>query len=111
MTAALHILQHALGVDRYGRGRQSRNHYVTGPQCDAFDACRRLADAGLMSERAGSAISGGMPVFVVTEAGRRFVAERSPTPPKLSPGQKRYRRFLAHDCGMTFGQWLKAARQ
>lgn len=28
----LHILQHSLGLDQYGRGRQYRNHFATTPE-------------------------------------------------------------------------------
>lgn len=43
----------------------------------------------------------------VTEAGKAAMLEQSPKPPKLTRGQKRYRRFLDADTGESFGEWLK----
>jgi hypothetical protein len=56
----LHILQHSLGLDHYGNGRQYRNHYVAGG--DAVENCRALVAAGYMEEYRPSALSGGDPV-------------------------------------------------
>lgn len=44
----LHILQHALGRDVYGRGTDYRNHYCAGPGHHSFDLCREAVAAGLM---------------------------------------------------------------
>jgi hypothetical protein len=62
-----------------------------------------------MVEHAASDISGGCPVFVVTEAGKAYIAEHSPTPPKVSRGKARYLKWLhvSDATGETFGQWLK----
>ena len=111
MDNKLHILQHSLGLDQYGEGRQYRNHFVTGPGSDDFDDCRELVADGLMTERAGSELSGGSPVFFVTRKGIDFVAQYSPKrppEPKLTRSQKRYREFLRADCGLTFKEWLGA---
>lgn len=106
----LEILQHALGTDEYGNGGY-RNHYVTdasGPDCDA---CAALVGEGLMSQSPlkGDLIGGGI-LFYVTEAGRRYVRERSPKPPKLTRSQRRYRDFLSDDSGRSFGEWLRSRR-
>lgn len=102
----LQILQHALGVDQHGRGQQYRNHYVA----DGADAehCRELAAQGFMVEGAPSPLTGGMPLFQVTAEGKRAVAEQSPAPPRLTRGQRRYRRWLdgADAHGLDFGEWL-----
>lgn len=101
----LHILQHSLGVDEYGQGNMYRNHYVG--DCES---CRPLVSLGLMTEHPASELTGGDPLFRVTEAGKKAMIEASPKPPKLTRGQKRYREFLdsgAGDCGYTFGTWLK----
>ncbi|MHB0986236.1 MAG: hypothetical protein ACYC05_11690 [Sulfuricella sp.] len=37
MDSKLHILQHSLGLDKYGDGNQYRNHFVTGPGSTDFD--------------------------------------------------------------------------
>lgn len=109
MKEHLHILQHSLGLDEYGRGRQYRNHYVTGPGSTDWDACRALVDAGLMKEFPASQLSGGDPIFTVTEAGIAFVAKNSPKPPKVSRSRARYLRFLEFGDGfqsfLDFCRW------
>ena len=44
----------------------------------------------------------------VTEAGIEAVRHESPTPPKLTRSQRRYREFLDADSGMSFMEWVKA---
>ena len=62
------ILRHALGL---GRGsREYRNHFVTGPGSTDYPHCQALVAEGLMTRREGHPISGGDPIFTVTEAGR-----------------------------------------
>jgi len=106
----LAILQHALGRDQHGKPRKGydyRNHFCAGG--DDLATCREAVSLGLMQEHPASAISGGYPVFTVTAAGKKYIAEHSPPEPKLSPGQKRYRRWLHVEdaTGETFGEWLK----
>ena len=104
----LHILQHSLGVDQYGRGNQYRNYFVTGEGSTDFPLCSELVAMGLMQDRGTQSMCGGDHVFHVTEAGKAAVREFSPAPPKLNRAQRRYQAFLRADCGMTFGQYLKA---
>lgn len=105
----LEILQHSLGLDQYGRGREYRNHFVTGPGCDNFATCRSLTERELMHDHGASAmLVGGSHCFTVTDAGRRFVREHSPSPPKLTRSQRRYQDYLDADSGMDFGEWLRA---
>lgn len=101
----LHVLQHSLGVDKYGRGKQYRNHFCAGG--DDLVTCEELTEAGLMVRREGSALSGGYPVFFVTDAGRAAVAEHSPKPPKLSRGKERYLRYLHSDSDLSFIDWVR----
>ena len=101
-TEQFHTLQHALGLDQYGQGSMYRNHYVGGE-----NECRPLVAMGYMIERPASELTGGDPLFQVTEAGKQAVRAESPKPPKLTRGQLRYRRFLNADCGHSFGEWLK----
>jgi len=110
MSRQLEILQHSLGVDQYGRGRQYRNYYVASAGHHSWTELLALVAAGLMGLRPGNAISGGGDVFFVTPAGRDYVAAHSPKPPKLTASQRRYRAFLAEDSGLLFGEWLKASR-
>jgi hypothetical protein len=109
---ALHILQHALGVDQYGRGKRYRNHFVTGNGTVDFPHCMALVDAGLMTRRPGTAISGWDDVFTVTAAGISAMYEQQiPAPPKLTRSQQRYQEYIDADCGETFGEWLRFRRE
>lgn len=62
------ILRHALGL---GRGdRDYRNHFVTGPGSTDYPHCEALVAAGLMLRWEGNPLSGGDPIYRVTDAGR-----------------------------------------
>ena len=110
--ASLHILQHALGLDDYGRGKAYRNHFVTGPECDNWDLCMGHVEAGRMERHEPRTIFGGGAhcCFTVTEAGRDHVRSTSPKPPKRSRSKRRYEAWLDADSGLTFFEWLKAKR-
>jgi len=100
----LEILQHALGLDKFGQGEMYRNAFCAGP--DDEPICRELIAMGLMQQHATTE---WMPYFncSVTPAGKAAVKRESPTPPKLSRGAITYRQFLKADSGMKFGEWLK----
>lgn len=105
MTAEqLEILQHALGVDEYGRGDMYRNHFCAGGSDEAI--CRELVALGYMTTFERSYL----PYYncKVTEAGKAAMLAESPKPPKLTRGQQRYRKFLREDSGLSFGEWLRA---
>lgn len=103
----LHILQHSLGVDEYGRGDSHRSHFVTGAGSDDHSTCMALTERGLMKRWDGATLQfGGDDFFRVTDAGRAYVAEHSPAPPKLTRSQRRYQRWIDAECGMTFREWL-----
>lgn len=73
------IMKHALGA---GRGRPGwRNHFVTGPGSDDYDDCEALVSAGLMTKRSGGPLSGGDPVYRVTDAGQDALVGRKPQAP------------------------------
>lgn len=106
----LHILQHTLGVDQYGRGEQYRNHFCAGG-CDET-ICRELMALGYMRTWRGADENGQVPGYPyfncsVTEEGKAMMLRESPVPPKLSRSQKRYRRFLEADLGCSFSEFLK----
>lgn len=103
----LHVLQHSLGVDKYGQGNQYRNHFVTGMGSDDWPICIGLCALGLMQDHGVNALAGGDHCFTVTERGKLEMAKQSENPPKLTRSQKRYRKFLEADSGMKFGEWLK----
>lgn len=101
----LQILQHSLGVDRYGQGDIYRNHFCAG--ADDEPVCRELVAMGYM--RVWHPNESPLPYYncAVTEAGKQAMLESSPKPPVLTRDQKRYREFLNADTGESFGEWLK----
>lgn len=103
----LEIIQHALGLDRYGQGQMYRNYFCAG--VDDEPLCRDLVEAGLMRVFRPNAPPYPYYNVSVTEAGKKYVRDNSPAPPKLTRGQKRYREWLdvADAFGGTFGEWLK----
>lgn len=108
----LHILQHSLGVDKYGQGEMYRNHFCAGGKDE--DLCRELVAMGYM--RVFAPNQSPLPYYncAVTEAGKAAMLAESPKPPKLSAGQKRYREWLrVADCfpDWTFGYWLKHRKE
>jgi hypothetical protein len=107
----LHILQHSLGLDQYGRGEIYRNRFVTGPDGDDYAPCRELVGLGFMVEHPPRELTGGMSCFVVTDAGRAACVLESPRPPKVSRGRKRYQEWLDADCSLSFGEWMKRPRR
>jgi hypothetical protein len=97
---SLHILQHALGLDDYGRDSKGRfpvnadepyrNRYVVGPDSDAWQLCMEHVEAGRMTRHDEvKAWTGGMSCFCVTESGLAFIRANSPKPPKrtLAPSR------------------------
>ncbi len=105
MTAEqLGILQHSLGVDKYGRGRMYRNHFCAGGDDERI--CRELVALGYMHQ---DPTTEWLPYFNchVTEEGKRAMLAESPSPPKRTRSQQRYERYLKADCGVSFREWLK----
>lgn len=105
----LHILQHSLGLDQFGRGQQYRNHFVAGGK--DVDKCEELTASGLMAKRPASLLTGGDPCFHVTAQGITAVQSESPHPPKVSRGRARYLHWLEVSDAFsdwTFGDYIKA---
>ena len=105
-TEQLHILQHSLGSDKYGRG-YSRDYYCVGVEDEiTLKDIRFLVSQGWM--RAGHTINEGRDqYYFVTSLGLSAMVGESPKPPKLTRAQQRYQDFLHADCGMSFGKYLK----
>ncbi|KQY71326.1 hypothetical protein ASD52_06480 [Ensifer sp. Root142] len=103
----LHILQHSLGLDEYGRGTFYRNHFVTGGGSKDHADCMALVKAGFMTVRSGNALSGGDDVFRVTDTGKAAITEHSPKPPKLTRSQQAYQDWLSYDGSMSFIEYAK----
>ena len=111
----LHVLQHALGCDQYGRNDKPnvripnppyyRNHFCAGGKDE--DTCKELVTLGYMIQHDTTT---WLPYFncSVTEEGIKAMREASPTPPKLSRSKKRYLEFLEADgcLGETFRDYL-----
>ena len=68
----LDILRHALGLGRSDHAY--RNHFVTGPGSTDYPHCEALVAQGLMTKRDGHPLSGGDPIFSVTNAGSAVAA-------------------------------------
>lgn len=81
------IMKHALG---FGRGASPgwRNHFCTGPGSDDYDDCEALVAAGLMRRRSGGPLSGGDPIYSVTDAGQDALVGRK-TPNAVLTGAAR----------------------
>jgi len=104
----LDILQHSLGVDQYGQGKQYRNRFVTDADTPDGQSCEALVALGMMKNHGPMGdLSGGMNVYVVTPTGIDAVALKSPPAPKLTRGQKRYEQYLQSESDETFIEWLK----
>jgi len=67
----LHILQHSLGLDEYGRGTFYRNRFVTGEGSIDRLLCMELVELGYMKHYPAVEMFGGSDGFVVTEEGKR----------------------------------------
>lgn len=78
----LHVLQHSLGLDQYGRGTMYRSHFVTGEGSVDHPICMQLVALGFKSRRATVEMYGGSDLFHVTETGKKAAVANSPTPPK-----------------------------
>lgn len=105
-TAQLHILQHTLGLDEYGRGNSRRNHFVA----DDDNHCQDLVELGLMAlAPMPRELTGGCLCYSVTPLGVQTVQDQSPEPPKLSRSKQRYQEFLDADTGVRFGDWTRKA--
>jgi hypothetical protein len=107
--AQLHVLQHSLGVDGFGRGNHYRNRYVCDPGNPEIESLLAL---GLMEDvtRQVRTSMDGMHCYVVTDAGKRAMFANSPRPPKLTRSEKRWARFVdsgAKEVGWSFPEWLK----
>ena len=108
-SRGLHILQHSLGVDKHGQGKQYRNHFVTGEGSTDHPDCCALVRAGLMTKQKGGRLTGGDDAFFVTDAGKQYVADNSPPAPVLTRSQRRYREWLnvSDATGETFIEFCR----
>ena len=113
----LHVLQHALGRDQYGRsgsrsGEDYRNHFCTSPGGGDWTVCEDATSRGLMVKHPPRAISGGDHIFTVTDAGKEYIAANSPAPPRVTRAARRYQAYLDSAAGevMSFRAWLRGGR-
>jgi hypothetical protein len=103
----LHILQHSLGLDGYGRGTFYRNRFVTGEGSIDHPLCMELVEIGYMKRFPAVEMFGGSDCFAVTEQGKRAAVAESQAPPKVSRSKQRYLDYLAYDGSMTFMEYLR----
>lgn len=66
------VMRHALGLNERGRGTMYRNHFVAGGDDETI--CRQLVGLGLMVEGRKSDLTGGDPIFHVTESGKKIAS-------------------------------------
>jgi hypothetical protein len=72
------ILQHSIGADAYGNGGGYRNHFVTSEGSTDHPHCLEAVEKGWMYVQPMSeALTGGNGCFVVTQAGRAYIAAHS----------------------------------
>lgn len=107
----IHILQHSLGVDKYGEGQQYRNHFVTSPDCEDGQLCLELVGLGYMLDHGPQKLADGMHCFTVTPEGIDAVALQSPPRPKISRSKRRYQEWLRADTGHSFADWIGASKK
>lgn len=105
----LEILQHALGLDQYGQGVSTRNHFCAGG--DDVAVCAELVAIGYMRTFQRS----WLPYYncYVTQAGREAVQRESPKPPKLTRSQIRWRQWMnvAYVFNGDFKAWLRYEKE
>lgn len=114
MSALLHILQHSHGLDGFGRGTFYRNRFVTGEGSIDHPICMEAVAKGLMVRHAGNALTGEMDLFMVTDAGREFIANQSPKVDAKQRKRDRYSRFLdVSDVlpDLTFREFLRREKE
>ena len=109
----LEILQHALGLDKYGKPPHgfmspTRNYFAAGVEDEPY--CRELVRLGLMIEHRVTETYPDYNVSV-TNAGREYVRLHSEIQPRLTRGQQRYQRFLDADLGISFKEFLGLLRE
>ena len=70
------VVRHCIGFD--GRHKTTnRNHFVTGPGSDDYDAWVDMVAKGYAYRREGSEISGGDDIFWVKRETALFVREKN----------------------------------
>jgi len=106
----LHVLQHSLGLDKYGDGNQYRNRFITPPDSPDGKRCGELVAMGYMRDHRPQPIADGMHCYTVTPAGVDAVALQSPARPKLSRAKRRYQEWLRADTGHSFADWIGVAK-
>lgn len=104
----LEILQHALGVDKYGLTPKGYTPYTRNRFCAGVSDepdCRALVEMGLMDEHARTE---WLPYFncSVTTAGMKAMHAASAKPPKVSRSTKRFEEYRA--CADAFDCTFRA---
>lgn len=102
----LHVLQHSLGVDEYGRGNRYRNRYLTDTDSSDGKIIKSLIALDFMASHGPQTLAGGMHYYYVTPLGERAMTEQSPKPPQLTRSQRRYRAYLELEFNHSFIDFL-----
>lgn len=117
-TKQLHILQHSLGCDRFGRPVNSRpnsddqfgcyrNYFCTDESSSDGLICQELVRLGYMQDCDQQAITGGLHTYKVTTAGWNAMRKHSMPPPRLTRSQRRWACYRAVSDLMSFRQYLR----
>lgn len=106
----LHILQHALGADKYGQWPKGHDWYYRDYYIGQDDVADELVVQGFMNKYPGNAATGGDDCYRVTGNGIVAMRQNSPKPPVLSKAKRRYERFLSWSdaTGGSFRDFLKS---
>lgn len=103
---AVELMRHALGLNY--KPISYRNYFVTSKQSTDYPTIALLLEAGYMTEgRKTGFLPESDSYYYITEAGKQFVDQHTPSPEKLTRSQRRYRTYLSSDSGERFGDWLK----
>ena len=105
----LHILQHALGADQYGRWPKGHDWYYRDYYIGEDATADELVALGFMEKFPGNTATGGDVCYRVTGNGTVAMRQASPKAPMLSKSKQRYQRFLdwSDATGGSFREFLR----
>jgi hypothetical protein len=105
----LHVLQHALGADEYGRWPKGHEWYYRNYYIGDDPDCEDMVMAGFMEKFPGNVATGGDTCYRVTGNGILAMRQSSPKPPVRTRSQQRFDRFRdwSDATGGTFKDFLK----
>jgi len=98
------LMHHTCGLSN----GESRNWFVTNPTSKDGVEFEKLINGGLAIKQAAPSWAGDKVIYSLTEKGKQIAKDTMPKPPKLTRGQKRYKRFLEYgDCFDSFIEFCR----